>query len=149
MFKFTRAGINLISLPVQEQEDIWQIEIEKISLKAKISEGTTKETLDEYVGHFEETSKEEGNIGLAAHNRGYKVNYFADLKLLKKGDKIKYKHNQYEKTYEIIKNIIIEDTNWEELEETEENMLTLITCVENEPNYRRCIKAEEIDKEEN
>ena len=29
------------------------------------------------------------------------------------------------------------------LENTEENILTLITCVENEPNYRRCVQAEE------
>ena len=130
----------------QEENNIWQIEIEKISLKAKIAEGTSKEILNKYIGHFEETQKEKGNIGLAAHNRGYDVNYFKDLKLLKEGDEIKYKHNQYENTYEVTKNIIIKDTDWQYLENTEDNTLTLITCVENEPDYRRCVQA--VEKEE-
>ena len=131
---------------VENANTIWQIEIPKISLKADISEGTTKEILNQYVGHFEITSKEVGNVGLAAHNRGYEVNYFKDLKLLKKGDEIKYKHNDFEKIYEVEKCRIIKDTEWEYLEETEDNMLTLITCVENQPEYRRCIQA--IEKEE-
>ena len=130
----------------QEENYIWQIEIEKISLKAEIAEGTSKEVLNKYIGHFEETQKEKGNIGLASHNRGYDVNYFKDLKLLKEGDEIKYKYNQYENTYEVTKNIIIKDTDWQYLENTEENTLTLITCVENEPNYRRCVQA--VEKEE-
>ena len=129
-----------------ENVDIWQIQIPKISLNATIAEGTSKEILNQYVGHFEQTSKEQGNIGLAAHNRGYKVNYFKDLKLLKQGDEIIYTHNQFEKTYEVQRNRIIRDTEWEFLEQTEENMLTLITCVENQPEFRRCIQA--IEKEE-
>ena len=130
----------------QEKNYIWQLEIATISLKAEIAEGTDNQTLNNYIGHFVETQKENGNIGLAAHNRGYEVNYFENLKLLKEGDEIKYKYNQYENTYEVTKNIIIKDTDWQYLENTEENTLTLITCVENEPNYRRCVQA--VEKEE-
>ena len=130
----------------QIERENWQIEIPKISLIANIAEGTTKEILNQYVGHFQETQKENGNIGLAAHNRGYEVNYFQDLKLLKEGDEIKYKYNGFEKIYEVEKCRIIKDTDWKYLENTEENMLTLITCVENEPEYRRCIQA--VEKEE-
>lgn len=126
----------------------WQIQIEKIGLTGEIAEGTTKEILNKNIGHFEETNIEKGNIGLAGHNRGYEVNYFEKLKYLQKGDKIQYIHNNYNNTYEVTKNIIIKDTDWEYLEDTEENMLTLITCVENEPNYRRCVQATEIEKEE-
>lgn len=133
-------------IQTSDKDEIWKIEIPKISLNAQIAEGTTKEILNEYVGHFEITSKEAGNVGLAAHNRGYSVNYFRDLKLLKQGDEIIYKHNQFEKIYEVEKCRIIKDTEWEFLEETEENMLTLITCVENQPEYRRCIQA--VEKEE-
>lgn len=130
---------------VSEEVEIWQIEIPTISLKAEIAEGTEKETLNKYVGHFEETSTEEGNICLAAHNRGYEVNYFQNIKKLKEGEEIIYKHGKFEKTYEVIKNKIIKDTDWEELENTDKNTITLITCVENEPNYRRCVKAIEKD----
>lgn len=198
MFKFTRAGVNLISLSItififcliqifiyqyingvemnvdikqeimSEQENVivqkkevmpdqkitteektWQLEIEKISLVANISEGTDKETLNKYIGHFTKTQKENGNIGLAGHNRGYDVNYFENLKLLQKEDEIKYTYGQYEKTYEVIKNIIIKDTDWTYLENTEDNRITLITCVENEPNYRRCVQAVEKEEEDN
>ena len=52
-----------------EIEDNWYIEIPKINLVAPISEGTTQEVMNKYVGHFENTNVWEGNIGLAAHNR--------------------------------------------------------------------------------
>lgn len=130
---------------IATEESNWKIKIPKISLEASISEGTGKEVMDKYVGHFEETSKKSGNIGLAAHNRGYAVNYFARIKELKEGDEIIYKYNDFEKTYTVIENKIIKDTDWEDLEETEENKITLITCVENEPEYRRCIQG--IEKE--
>ena len=84
-----------------------------------------------------------GNIGLAAHNRGYENNYFANIKKLKKGDNIIYCYNKKTREYVVEKQMIIEDTDWTYLEETEENTLTLITCVENEPKYRRCIIATE------
>ncbi len=123
----------------------WKIEIQNINLEAPISEGTSKEVMDEYVGHFEETPKDIGNIGLAAHNRGYKVNYFKDLKNLKKGDEIVYTYNLKKKIYVVKKIKIIKDTDWKLLENTKDNRLTLITCVENQPEYRRCIQALEKD----
>lgn len=122
----------------------WCVEIPSINLKANISEGTSKETMGKFVGHFEETSKTNGNIGLAAHNRGYENNYFSDLKKLKEGDKILYTYENYKKEYAVTKHVIIENTDWTYLEDTEENTITLITCVENEPKYRRCIQGEEI-----
>ncbi|MBR3249914.1 MAG: class D sortase [Clostridia bacterium] len=127
----------------------WTIEIPEINLIAEISEGTSKEVMDKYVGHFDETKVEYGNIGLAAHNRGYPVNYFQDLKKLKEGSEIIYKHKDFTMVYEVKKHEIIENTNWEYLKNTEDNRITLITCVENEPQYRRCIQGvEKIESEE-
>ena len=121
----------------------WKITIPKISLEAEISEGTRKEVMDKFVGHFDETTKTSGNVGLAAHNRGYSVNYFANIKNLKEGDEIIYKYYEFEKTYVVTENKIIEDIDWEPLENTKENKITLITCVENEPKYRKCKQATE------
>ena len=67
------------------------------------------------------------------------------LKELREGDEIIYIHNEINRIYEVTKNKIIKDTDIDVLENTEENILTLITCVENEPNYRRCVQAEEKD----
>ena len=135
---------NIISQNVIEDKSIWQLEIPKINLIARISEGTNKKTLDEYVGHFEETSKYNGNIVLAAHNRGYKVNYLETLKELEIGDEVIYTYNGNRRIYVINYKTIIKDTDWENLKNTEENRITLITCVENEPEYRRCVQAIEI-----
>ena len=43
--------------------------------------------------------------------------------------------------YEIDTIEIIEDTDWSYLEKSNENKITLITCVENEPKFRRCVQA--------
>ena len=123
------------------KESNWKIIIPSISLEAQISEGTSKEVMNKFVGHFEETVKTNGNIGLAAHNRGYEVNYFSNLKKLKEGDEIIYKFNDFEKKYKVQKHVIIKDTDWSYLQNTKENKITLITCIENEPEYRRCIQG--------
>ena len=56
----------------------WYLEIPTIGLKQEIKEGTSFELMNEAIGHFEETPKVGGTIGLAAHNRGCKKNYFKD-----------------------------------------------------------------------
>lgn len=132
---------------IEEKIETWKIEIPAISLVAEISEGTDKETLNKYVGHFDITPKLEGNIGLAAHNRGYPVNYFADIKNLEGGEEIIYTYGEVTKTYEVMQKIKISDIDWSYLESTSENKITLITCIANEPAYRLCVQA--IEKEEN
>ncbi len=151
--KFTNGTENTkqdeeIKKTEEKNNERWYLEIPKINLRADIKEGTTKEIMDDYIGHFEETTKEKGNVGLAAHNRGYKNNYFQDLKKLKEGDIIFYNYQGRTIEYEVTKHVIIKDTDWSYLEETEENKITLITCVENEPEYRRCIQGEEIKESE-
>lgn len=104
--------------------------------------------LNKYIGHFEDTNKNFGNVALAAHNRGYEVNYFSRLKELEIGDEVIYTINDLVRTYKISSKNIIKDTEVEVLDKTNENILTLITCVENEPSLRRCLIAKEIkDKE--
>ena len=61
--------------------------------------------------------------------------------ILKIEDEIIYVHDNFTKTYIVEKNEIILNSDWSRLNKTEENIITLITCVENEPNYRRCVQA--------
>lgn len=133
----------IVEEKVENKDDEWYLEIPCINLKANIKEGTTKEIMEDYIGHFEETKKDIGNIGLAAHNRGYKNNYFQNLKELKQNDEIYYKYKNEKRKYVVIKNIIIKDTDWTNLEESGGNIITLITCVENQPEYRRCVQGKE------
>ena len=126
---------------IQTNEDIWQLQIPIIELIAPIREGTSQEIMLEFIGHFENTSTWDGNIGLAAHNRGYPINYFSRLKELKIGDEIIYKTEFGTKTYCVETIRIIEDIDWSYLQNTEDDRITLITCVENEPSKRLCIQG--------
>lgn len=122
----------------------WRILISKINLDAPILEGTSKEVLRKGVGHFEQTGKTQGNICLAAHNRGYKYNYFHAIDKLDIGDKIEYQINGESKYYTVVCKDKIKETDLSCLENTKENKLTLITCVVNMPEYRFCVQAKEI-----
>ena len=128
----------------KEIENIWRIEIPKIGLIAPIKSGTTQEILAEAVGHFNESKKWDGNVALAGHNRGYNCNFFQNIKKLKKGDKIIYYTKNGKREYSVEINKIIHQTDWSYIENTIDNRITLITCVENMYEYRRCIQAKEI-----
>lgn len=131
----------------QYKSNHWRILIPKINLDAPILEGTSKEVLRRGVGHFDTTSKWNGNVVLAAHNRGYKYNFFQEIKRLEIGDTIQYQTEQGIRTYEVIGKRNIKETDLSCLENTKENQLTLITCLENVPEYRICIQAKEITRE--
>ena len=73
--------------------------MKKYGLKAEVKEGSSNEILNEYIGHIENTSIYDGNVGLAGHNRGNKNSYFARLNELKKGDIITYKTNFFTRKY--------------------------------------------------
>ncbi len=133
-----------INLNNSNQAKSWQIEIPKINLKANIAEGTTDKIMNEFVGHFESTPIYNGNVCLAAHNRGYPVNYFGKIKELQKGDKIVYTTIEGVREYQVDLSTIIKDVDWSNLKNTLDNRITLITCVEDEPEYRRCIQGIEI-----
>lgn len=85
-----------------------------------------------------------GNVCLAAHNRGYDVNYFSKLKDLKVGDNIYYTIDGTQKKYEISEILVIYETDWKMLENTKDNRITLITCIENREEYRLCVQGIEI-----
>jgi len=121
--------------------DVWTLSINAIDLFADISQGTNEEILNKYIGHFDETNFFNGNVGLAAHNRGYPVNYFKNLDKVKIGEVIDYRIDNFVKCYKVTSINIIKDTDWTYLQSTDDDRLTLITCVRNKPDYRLCVQA--------
>ena len=81
--------------------------------------------------------------GQHGHNRGYEKNYFERLKELEDGDVIIYNFQDFKKEYIVTDNLIIEDTDWTYLENTQENKITLITCIVGKPQLRLCIQGTE------
>lgn len=124
-----------------EKDLIGSLKIEKINLNGTVKEGSTNEILRDYIGHIEETAKYDGNVGLAAHNRGNKYSYFARINELEPGDEIVYTTKYGERKYIVDTKKEILETDWSNLEGTSDNRLTLITCIKNKVNQRLCVQA--------
>lgn len=124
-----------------EEDLIGALKIEKINLNGTVKEGSTNDILRDYIGHIEETAKYDGNVGLAAHNRGNKYSYFARLNELEPGDEIVYTTKYGERKYVVDTKKEILETDWSNLEGTSDNRLTLITCIKNKVNQRLCVQA--------
>lgn len=117
------------------------LKIEKINFEGLVYEGTDSKLLNKGVGHFEQTPVLEGNPCFAAHNY-YK--YWAKLHNLKNGDSISYISYLGTKNYEVSKVVEISEKDWSLLKNTDENIITLITCIKNQPEKRLCVQAKEI-----
>lgn len=85
-----------------------------------------------------------GNVALAGHNRGYRCNFFQEIKNLKNGDIIIYSTEKGQRKYKVSLNKVIKETDWTYIQNTKDNRLTLITCEMNKKEYRRCVQAVEI-----
>ena len=101
-----------------EEDLIGSLKIEKINLNGTVKEGSTNEILRDYIGHIEETAKYDGNVGLAAHNRGNKYSYFARINELEPGDEIVYTTKYGERKYIVDTKKEILETDWSNLEGT-------------------------------
>lgn len=119
---------------------IGTLKIPAIDLTVKVYEGTDEKTLAKGAGHFANTSVWDGNVAFAAHNRGV-TNHFGKIHTLSIGDKITYTTKLGTRTYKVysVSKISRDDLTW--LAADSENIVTLITCVMNEPEYRWVVRA--------
>ncbi len=129
---------------ILEEDVLGILTIDKIGLKATVREGSDNVILKNYIGHIENTAIYDGNIALAAHNRGNKYSYFARLNELEEGDIVVYKTKFYTRQYKVNSIKAIFETDLSVLENTEENKITMITCIANKKNQRLCVQATEI-----
>lgn len=139
-----QENIELKNETMDENGILGTLKIEKIGLEAPIKEGSDSEVLKEYIGHIEESSIFDGNVGLAAHNRGNEFSYFSKLNELSEGDYVEYKTNYGTRVYKVETIKVILETDWTMLANSKENKLTMITCINNRPTQRLCVQAVEI-----
>jgi len=126
-----------------EDGSIGSISIPKLGVNVKVYPGTELSVLKIGVGHFDNTSEWDSNVGLASHNRG-SASYFNGIWNLNNGDIIKYTTKEGTRIYAVYSKEKILETDQSGLFATSENTLTLITCVINQQAYRWQIKAAEI-----
>ena len=122
---------------------IGTISIPKLNVTAKVYEEENLDNLAKGAGHFKNTSCWDGNVGFAAHNRG-QVGFFGQIHTLTNGDKIVYTTVLGTRTYEVYFVGQINETDFSKLGRTDENIVTLITCVNDRPELRWCVQAKEI-----
>jgi len=109
-----------------------------------VYEGEQLDNLAKGAGHFATTSAWDGNIGLCGHNRGTSA-YFSFVKDMKIGDKATYTTRYGSRTYEVISKTQIDEYDHTPLAWSAENLLTLITCVENKAELRWAVQLREVE----
>lgn len=116
------------------------LDIPKINLTVKVYQGTDSAALKKGVGHFPSTSIWNGNIAIAGHNRGVN-DYFGRIHTLKAGDNITFTTKLGSRTYEVysVAKIALDDMTI--LNDSAEDIITLVTCVKDQPSYRWCVQA--------
>lgn len=127
----------------------WKIHIDKLNIEAPISEGTSENVLENYVGHYPFSNYLYGTIILKSNNIGTCKKFFANLKELSFGDEIYYTINSKTVTYKVTANKIIDKTlldstslkNIEQnlISSAHSNTLILITYIKDMPSKLRCV----------
>ncbi|MFA6493250.1 MAG: sortase [Patescibacteria group bacterium] len=127
------------------------LNIPKISASAPIiwnvSESQTQDKLLEGVVHLQGTALpgQKGNVFITGHSSYYSwvtspyKDVFALLEKLEVGDKIYVQYQNKSFTYEITETKVVDPKNLSVLEQTQENNLTLMTCVPIGTNLNRLI----------
>ena len=142
-------NLKIVSENEYIKDIVGYLTIEKANLKDEvIKEGTKDNILKNNIGHFSNTSRYNGNVCLAAHN--YSVNnscLFSNLDKLEIGDEIIYKTEYETSKYKVNSINEIKSNDFKVLENTNENILTLITCIGLRKDVRLCVKAIKIKEE--
>ena len=114
---------------------IGQLSIPSIGLNKYIYEGTSTSNMQKGIAHFDSTSGWQGNVALAAHNRGSWA-YFGKLKDVQIGDTVQYKTAYGTATYQVSAINERATTDTSGLAQDGTNKLTMYTCKANQPDVK-------------
>ena len=118
------------------------LKIPVLDLSVKVYQGTDSDTLRKGAGHFANTSIWEGNVAIAGHNRGVN-NHFGKIHTLDIGDTIKLTTQLGTRSYAVhaVYKVSVDDMSV--LNDSAENIITLVTCVRDQPSCRWIVQARE------
>lgn len=120
------------------------LSIPKIGLAVNVYETDDEmEAMTKGLAHFKTTSAWSGNIGLCGHNVNFDLTdgYLKNLHTLKSGDIISYKTALGSRAYTVETVAEIDETDWSYLGRTEDDRITLITCISGKPRSRLVVQA--------
>ena len=122
---------------------IGSIRIAAIGVDFGVYEGADSKTMNKGAAHITNTSVWDGNVCLAAHNRGV-ANNFGKIQTLHEGDSIELTTAHGTRTYRVYRVEKIAETDVSILAPSVGNMITLTTCVANERAFRYVVQAAQI-----
>lgn len=136
------ADFTLPETVTEEDGSIGTITIPAVGIQMEVFEtDDAMEDMRKGAAHFKSTSAWNGNIGLSGHN--YK-NQFGPLTRIAKEDVIAYETMLGTRYYTVGTIEIIDDDDWAYLGRTEDNRITLITCVAGQDDKRLVVQAVEF-----
>jgi sortase A len=102
------------------------LRIPRIALEVAVREGTDDWTLNQGVGHIEDTARpgEDGNVGIAGHRDGF----FRELKEMHPGDWLEIETIGAVNIYQVERTWIVDGDEVSVLDRTGEPAVTLVTC---------------------
>lgn len=106
------------------------IEIPTINVSAAILEGTDDSALKYAVGHYPGLGEigQPGNYVLLGHRNYIYGHFFRNLDQLKSGDEVNITVGDKTYTYEVYESFVVKPEEVWVLEQTEESIITMITC---------------------
>jgi len=117
--------------------------VERFGRTIQVFHGETMENMNRGAGNFTSTSAWDGNVAMAAHNRG-SAGFFSFVQELRVGDRITYTTLYGSRTYEVFRREQINEYDHSILRWSAENILTLVTCVEGMPSLRWVAQLREV-----
>lgn len=129
--QMTDGSVGLLSIP-------------KLKLSVSVFETDDEmEAMTHGLAHFKTTSAWDGNIAVCGHNVNFDLTdgYFKNIPTLKIGDTITYKTALGSRTYTVETVTSVAETDWSYLGRTEDNRLTLVTCISGQPRMRLIVQA--------
>jgi len=122
------------------------LSIPKLKLSVGVFETDDElEAMESGIAHFKTTSAWSGNVGLCSHNVNFDLTdgHFKNIHTLNIGDVVKYKTALGEREYIVETVTEIAETDWSYLGRTEDNRITMITCISGKPQSRLVMQAVE------
>ena len=138
------------TLPVQmDGYSIGVLTIPDIGLSVRVYESESSDMMEEMergVAHFRHTSSWYGNVGASAHNVNFDGSdgYFLHLYRLRPGAVIRYETALGVREYAVETIREICEMDWSMLNRTEDNRITLVTCITGRADLRLAVQAIEI-----
>lgn len=126
----TRANEN-------QGERIGTLQVSRLNRTIGVFEGETLRNMDFGAGRFSFSGFNYGNTALIGHNRGRTNGFFDFVRQLQPGDTVTLELHGVTRTYTVSHEIIVHETDFSPLIHFGDDRLTLVTCVEYRPRYRR------------